>query len=693
MEKVEEEYLADLALRNQINLSSSTISLLPGFVFRCSFDKNWTMSFISGSFEVITGYNIDDLIDNRKLAYKDIISPEHRFVVYEEISKKIAVNESYELEYKISTQSGEEKWLWERGKAKKDGDGRVVCLEGYTEDITSIKRTELEFRLENLKLKELELSLEISEKGYLDLLNGMKETVIVSDFDGNIINVNETAVKELEYSRDELVNSPILKINPIMSLPEIKAKLLHATDSHAQMVETARKTKNGKEFPVEVSLSVIDYLGKPAVLTIGRDISARKQAEKKRQDAEKLQSILYNKLLAAKEKAEESDKLKTAFLANMSHEIRTPMNGIIGFLELLNTQGLSEEVKNEYVELLSQSSQRLLDTLSDIIELSKIETSELLVQTELVDLPTLLRLIKEQYTEKAIKKDLLFKIGCLPNPDQSLVNIDKYKLERIIDKLLSNAIKFTQEGQIELGASITESDIIFYVTDSGQGIPKERQRAIFDRFVQVDINFNRENEGSGLGLAIAKAYVDSMKGSIWVDSEVGVGSTFHIKIPLAHINSVNAELKPDAIVNDNTIPEGLMTNFNKKRKIKVLIAEDDDISFRYLQRALKNEAFETIRVINGEDAIRIVRDYSGIDIVLMDIKMPLMDGLEATRMIRKFNATIPIIAQTAHTLTGDRENALDAGCSDYISKPISRTELINKIVHYSGSEIVSAEQL
>ncbi len=684
LENLEQEYISNVAIENQ----PASLSLLPGFIYRCKNDNFWTMIHLSESFKKITGYDAEDIIDNKVISYSELIQPEYRQLVQDELYRSISINELYELIYKITTSSGEERWVWERGKARKDADGNVLWLDGYIEDITKLKRYELELVLENKKLMELENSLELSERGYQDLINSMKETVIICDYNGLILDINNTAVKELGYSRNELVNSYFTRINPVLTIEQIKAKLLKAKIGHAELFETMRRTKDGREFPVEASLSEIKYHGIEAVLSISRDISVRKQEEKKRKNAEALQNILYSKLLSAKEKAEESDRLKSAFLANMSHEIRTPMNGILGFLELLNTPGLSEENRNEYGAMLNASSKRLLDTINDILELSTIQSGDMQIQRQLVDLNATMHSYYELYVYKADEKKLKLKIGTIPDKADSVGYLDTYKIDKILGVLFRNAIKFTDYGEIEFGATRKGDELTFYVRDTGPGIPKERQKSIFDRFIQVDIGFNREHEGAGLGLSIAKTYVEALKGNIWVESEPGNGAVFYFTVPFTseketeqEVNGLVESVTDAEIANSTTASQ--VTKPEKQRTIKILIAEDDDISYRFLQRAIKGKEFKLLRVINGEDAVRIIRDYTGIDIVLMDIKMPLMDGLEATRLIREFNSSIPIIAQTAHTLSGDREESLNAGCNDYISKPINRSELISKILHFT----------
>ncbi len=253
-----------------------------------------------------------------------------------------------------------------------------------------------------------------------------------------------------------------------------------------------------------------------------------------------------------------------------------------------------------------------------------------------------------------------------------MVEADRFKLDGILTNLLNNAIKFTDKGSIEFGNQIDHDSLVFYVKDSGIGIPVNRLDAVFERFVHADLNINRPHEGSGLGLSIAKAYVEALNGRMWVESEEGKGSIFFFSIPYVSVSQdIKKSVTPDAHQKKHFSSD-----------MTILIAEDDEMSFEYLKVVFELEAVHLIRTINGEDTVNMVREHPDISLVLMDVKMPGMNGLEATRQIRLFNKSIPIIAQTAYALTGDREKAIEAGCNDYITKPIRRDELIDLIQKY-----------
>jgi signal transduction histidine kinase len=377
------------------------------------------------------------------------------------------------------------------------------------------------------------------------------------------------------------------------------------------------------------------------------------------------------KLITAKEKAEESDRLKSAFLANMSHEIRTPMNGIIGFLDLLKEPDLSEENKTVYIDIVTKSGYRLLDTINDIIEVSRIETGELQVNPAVVNVSEILGFCSGFFRQQADQKGLKLVVDNKLPYGAATVVTDRNKLESIITNLIKNAVKFTSSGSVEFGCRLEEESLVFWVKDTGPGIAPDKTNVIFDRFVQADISNTRPHEGSGLGLSIAKAYVELLGGRIWVDSEPGKGSTFSFSIPLDNgLQGKDTPMEKAGAI-DYAEPE-----------LTIIIAEDDYSSFLFLDKILSSYRAEIIHTTNGYDTIKAVKNTPEVSLVLMDIKLPGMSGLEATAEIRKFNATVPIVAQTAYALAGDRDMALEAGCNDYISKPIRREELSKLVEKY-----------
>lgn len=377
-------------------------------------------------------------------------------------------------------------------------------------------------------------------------------------------------------------------------------------------------------------------------------------------------------LIHARNKAEESDRLKTAFLANMSHEIRTPMNGILGFASLLKNHGLSKDLRLDYLRIIEESGHRMLNIINDLIDISKIEAKQVKITHSDSNINEQLDYLYHFFKPEAENKGLqLFCRKTLPD-EKAMIQSDKEKLYEVLSNLIKNAIKYTHVGTIEFGYKLIPPLIEFYVKDTGIGIAKERQDAIFDRFVQADLNLTRSYEGAGLGLSIAKAYVEMLGGEIRVESETNKGSRFSFTLPGIQADLQEEYKKKDAV-------EFIEESPLKIQELNVLIAEDDQMANLYLSTLLKDQCKRIYHAKTGTEAVKICRKNKDINLVLMDIKMPELDGYEATKEIRSFNKDIVIIAQTAYALSGDREKALEAGCSDYLSKPIRKEVLFSLI--------------
>jgi len=372
-------------------------------------------------------------------------------------------------------------------------------------------------------------------------------------------------------------------------------------------------------------------------------------------------------LRLAKEKAEESDKLKSAFLANMSHEIRTPMNGILGFTSLLEKPDLSEETRGQYIDIIKKSGDRMLNTVNDLISISKIETGQETLNERDMDPCAMVEEIVEFFAPSAMNKELELRHHRSSAHQHELVKLDPSKFSSIVSNLIRNAIKYTDNGSIDVSSSKDGKQVTVEVNDSGQGIPKDRQKAIFDRFIQADIYDLKAKEGAGLGLSIVKAYVEMMGGTISLESEPDKGSRFTVTLP---IKNTKKDVVPPSRSNEARSDITLA---------KILIAEDDEVSFEHLSISLELNAELILHARNGEEAVAMAKKHPDLDLILMDIKMPKLDGLEATRKIREFNTNVRIISQTAYALQGDEQRSLDAGCNAYISKPIDIDKLLKII--------------
>lgn len=376
--------------------------------------------------------------------------------------------------------------------------------------------------------------------------------------------------------------------------------------------------------------------------------------------------------ITKQKKAEESDQLKSSFLANMSHEVRTPMNGIIGFSQFLKDPELSHEDKMRYITIINESCQQLLGIVEDILEISKLETGQIEIMNEEFNPEEIANTIVINHEDICKQKGLEFTYH-KEITDNKLLLADKIKLTQILKNLLSNAIKFTHEGKIELGFTEKKEYAEFYVKDTGIGIEPGFKDNIFDRFRQAETAMARTYGGTGLGLAIAKGYVELMNGEIRVESEKDKGSTFFVKIPYQKLKSIKTQ--PEIVTSQEP-----MISFNKA---KVLIAEDEEINYQYIKRVFNDLGIENLeRAHNGKEAIEIMEEKGDVSLIMMDLKMPIVNGFEATQKIKSMNAKVPIIAQTALAIPGDKQKALDAGCDDYIAKPIDYDTLLGLIEKY-----------
>lgn len=389
--------------------------------------------------------------------------------------------------------------------------------------------------------------------------------------------------------------------------------------------------------------------------------------------------IIEENLKRAKEKAEESDKLKTAFLSNLSHEIRTPMNSIIGFSELLTKQETPIEQKQNYLNYINNSGTILLNLIDDIIDIAKIQSGQLNIKKQKVVLDHLLFDIYSSYVQlcKSKKGDEVAFLWNQRNKYGSIkLHTDPLRLRQIFTNLLGNALKFTDKGSIEFGyylESIKDKEcLLFYVKDTGIGLSSQNKELIFTRFYKIEDDSMKLYRGAGLGLAITKSLVSLLDGTIWVDSEIGRGSTFYFALPIKDVEiSVQTDVRPA----DKEI--SLQQIGNKV----VLVAEDEDINYIYIEEILRKYNANVIRAKNGLEAVEKVRNNK-IDLVLMDIKMPVMDGYQATEQIKAIYDKLPVVAQTAFAFSEEKDKIISCGCNDYIAKPIKPNELLKILSKY-----------
>ena len=379
------------------------------------------------------------------------------------------------------------------------------------------------------------------------------------------------------------------------------------------------------------------------------------------------------KIRNAEQKAIDSDRLKTAFLQNISHEIRTPMNSIVGFSELLKDSNTTETEKTEYLEMISKSSNQLLNIVNEVLDISLIETGNISINKKRVSLNNLLDELYLSY-KFLINTDISFSVRKGLPDQQSIILTDVIKVRQVLNNLLDNAIKFTEKGYIRLGYSLVNDDLEFCVEDTGIGIDELSQVRIFERFHKVEQDGLRLYEGVGLGLAICKGNIELLKGKIWMESEPGKGSIFFFTIPYDPVyeDDNNKVKKPDGIKN--------------LHELTILVAEDDELNYIYIREIFKGTGAELLHAVNGREAVEICRNNDKIGILLIDIKMPVMNGYEAIKQIREFRPDLPIIAQTAFALSNEMLKAFNAGSNDYISKPFKKEQLLALISKYQSSD-------
>ncbi len=530
------------------------------------------------------------------------------------------------------------------------------------------------------KRKNAELAHYQSEERFNLIMEHSAEAIFILDRNGRYLFLNKAVTDMVGYTEEEIKQKSIADLVPKNRRNQFHDLFEEVLNKGKIFVEIELLNKNGDHISSDFNAVL---LPNGLVYCNCKDISSNKENEfllkqKSRQLKEQNKEYqLLNKelvqsnlqLIVAKEKAEENDSLKTAFLQNMSHEIRTPMNGILGFSELLKSPHLSDKEQQKFILIIEQSGQRMLNIINDIVNISKIETGQIELCMQETDLNELMWHLHTIFKPESESRGL--QLNCKPGlPDQfCLIETDKTKLAQVLSNLIKNAIKFTPNGSIDFGYQLKKNVLEFYVSDTGIGVAPEMSEIIFERFRQVDMSLARNFEGAGLGLAISKAFILKLGGKMWVKSELGKGAKFLFIIPYRLIASRHDEIRIKKTVG------GRLQNVN------ILIAEDDVNSMLVLRKMLEIEKANLFFARNGQEAVNMVMTTPELQIVLMDLKMPVMDGFEAIRIIKQMKPEIPIIAQSAYVFSNDQDQARKSGCNDYIGKPIqmeSMIELINK---------------
>jgi len=533
-----------------------------------------------------------------------------------------------------------------------DDQGRITGTGGFQEDITNLTRS----------LQELHM-----EREYLEaLMDNMPYYIFFTDRHHRYIRINKRMASLLRISNAEDARG---KGNEVFFSRRVARKMLEEDRSIMESGEAMLNRiiffedegvdgfwMEKNKIPIRDERGIITM-----IIGIFKDVSDMMKIE--------------TELKEAKDRAEESDRLKTSFLANMSHEIRTPMNGILGFANLLKDPDLEGEKRDLYLKHIEQSSKQLLNIIDDIIDISKIESGQLKITNRPVRINGIMDEIYSSFFHRIRgdapgQKKVTFHLEKgVESADFTLVT-DDYRLRQIFNNLLGNAIKFTEEGKITFGYRVKNNrHINFFVKDTGPGIPESKLELIFDRFGQVNQESYSQPSGTGLGLPISKNLVKLMGGEMWVESRVNKGSTFHFTLPLV---TEQARDEPRVLISNKSY------KWTGKR---ILVAEDEVLNWMFIREMLGKTGAEILRAEDGNEAVKMVRKLKP-DAILMDIKMPGLNGIEATRKIRTFNKKVPIIVQTAFVMAEEKAESKMVGCNDFVTKPLDRTVIMELIDGY-----------
>ena len=542
-------------------------------------------------------------------------------------------------------------------------EGRLLGVFGVTSSVDSS-----EMNLESIKLLEV-LSVQLAagaekkaKDNELRMLQLSTEqspaSIMITDLKGNIEYVNPKFCDVSGYSFNEVIGKNPRFLKSGVTPDEVYKKMWETVLAGEEWSGEFLNVKKNKELFWEKAIfsAIKNEYGKIThIFAVKEDITAEKNFEKE--------------LLESKNRAEESDRLKSAFLANMSHELRTPLNAVIGFSNLCDDSLSITEIL-EFVGLINKSGNQLLGIIEDILSFTSIESQSFQIGEEEFFMFNFIEDVKKISKEKQVQENkerlgLQFKIDA--DFSRVLVKSDYQRLLQVVTNLIKNALKFTNEGFVEIGYKVDGEELFLYIKDSGVGIEKEKKDVIFDKFRQADDAITRTFGGTGLGLAISKKIMDMLGGTIEVESEPNVGSTFTLRL-----NCVIS--KTDSKIDLNNT-NGIQTSNSPL----ILVAEDEISNFKLIETILKRSSYEVVRAENGEEAVEMCKNNSNIRLVLMDIRMPIMDGLIATKKIKSFKPNLPIIAQTAYAMDGDEDKAKEEGCDDYISKPIKKDLLLEKL--------------
>jgi len=521
----------------------------------------------------------------------------------------------------------------------------------------SVKFTNTNLIQQDMKNK-VEEALSSSITFLSNIINKIKDPIFVKDDQSRLLIVNDEFCQLFDLDRVDIIGKTLAE-NVAKEEQEhfLNVDKQVLADGQDNISEEFLTINDGPTLTISTRKSRYrDENGNKFLIGLIIDITERKKAELD--------------LITAKEKAEESDRLKLAFLANMSHEIRTPLNAILGFSQLMKIKKFTDEQKDKYVDHIIQSGEQLLVLISDIIDVSMIDANQITINASACDINELIDDLHSQFSISSVNKEVVLQTKKGLSNNESVIETDSNRLIQILSNLLENARKFTTEGIIEFGYSLSNDTLRFYVKDTGPGIDPKEHKLIFGRFSQADQEHTFVS-GTGLGLSIVKGLVKLLGGKIWIESEIGKGAIFYFTIPYQSVKEKETEASRQDV-----------STIDRKSDITILIAEDNAVNFLYFEEVFSNYGYTILHAWDGVEALELLKKHTNIDLILMDMEMPVMNGYEATRAIRKTDKSIPIIAQTANAMNNDKQKALEVGCNDYISKPIALENLLEVVNKY-----------
>ncbi len=595
-----------------------------------------------------------DIFPNNVDVWINNLHPEDKQRALDECNAALKGEKDFNTTFRIIHPDGNILWIKADGMVIRDSENNPARMIGINKDITEQYNANT--------------AVTLSEEKFRTIFEKSKAIKIVLNADnGDIIDANPSAVEFYQYDKNKLLSMNIADIN-LLSREEVYKEIQIARNESKFFYKRKHRKANGDIVDVEVYNTFIKLKDMVVVYDLIIDVTERNR--------------ISNELINAKIRAEESDRLKTAFLQNVSHEIRTPMNAIMGFSELLSKNYNNKAKLDRFSQIINHRCQDLLNIINDLLDIAKIESGQYAVNIESFKLKSLLAelniffLESHKYSDKH-NINLKFETSSIPN--DIIMITDKVKLKQIFINLIDNALKFTQKGEIIIGGKFDDPDkIVFYVSDTGIGIPEDRRNLIFERFMQVETSKKINSGGTGLGLSIVKGLVNLLGGEIWLESELYKGSTFYFTI--SYTLSNKSEI--------NVVSDQIYEKYDFSNR-SILIVEDDIYNVEYIDEILHNTGVKLLKTPYGNEAIELSKTNQ-IDLILMDIRLPDINGYDAINKIKQIKPEIKIIAQTAYASHEDKQKAFDAGCIDYISKPLESDNLLSILQKYLCKNIYNS---